>query len=1326
MEFPNLSGLFVVKRKHRAVIFSILLVLFSGVTYVFVYIPENQRNLEQLRFRSLQTIDNNVHSKIDNSVVLLNQLLETFKNQRPEYNYNKDTLREYIRTYPNDKFKVSQVDSMPATSEVLKTDSLSSTIFSNNEITVMLQKNQHVISLKYYLNRFIEPLLPAEIFDQYLLLDSAGRVLYQTFPSGVTELNRDSLQGHNDAFLHRELGELRLGGSDYRFFTQRLSIDKMHQIMILGLLKTENYQQLKTQLPETLVLLLAIIGIAIIVTMPWVKLFHLGNRERLTTTDGILCFLPAVILMSILAYGFVKYNEFLRPDSEYPQTMKKTLADGIEKTFISEVNNAYAIVHEMDKLSLTYKYNAVDIGASPDSLDSKSASDSVRSLRKIRLLSEKLKISQVFWLNHKGDEVLNWTAGRKNAPSANYAARGYFRQLVDKRPYYLNDNKAKTFSLEQVTSWTSGRFTSVLSIPSCKENIYTSISFRLEKLSGKLVPAGFSYCIIDKTGKVLYHDNQSKNLNENLINEFSENEKLSNAIISENEKFFVTKYFGKEYRVFIRSMKTIPYHIVIFEDTSIHNSIELKIITFILYMLVGLSIFLALVFMIALSTNSSFWINGTFDFTRFGPKKEYHYQYCLNIIWNLFSIAYLVVLYNYTSILQFLLILFVTISFNIIFENYRLFVWRNMLGDSLSLIRVRIFFILFLAVVALNIVALIKTENKMPWIFQLWVFLFGLLSTFLLYLLPNNNSKKIFNQYGFEKSFSLMVFTRLIIIIGIPVAAFYVSVYNNENMLLSRFRQSSFIAENISKINTQSSEVEFNGAVPDGVWINKVSHSSNSSYKPTWDKESENKLIGYLTGGIISSDYQNPKGFKYNNFEGGKSETFFSDSKAGKLSLLSLPLGYSFPNFVAGSANSPYHAFYWLMVALALGILWYTFHKVLLKLFGLDILLDQTTNDFDGIFKKDDGRNLFVISQPSIIAGEGTVNEICRLITKGVIKGKDNRHLHIDCPDKSFKPYHFTDMSLAPTSDENPEKNKRWQDQLSTIFGEFKPFIILANFENNISNSYSNQLKFDLIENLVTNDRSRIIVNSAINPYQFFESLSTGSSGALDATTGSEQVLARWSSSQRHFKIVFKNMNAIKDSAGATPDSSEQNSSRITNNHAFSQSIRRPVQDSRSKSKYDKNIKIDSDTYNLTESLPDSHFQNLWMYLTSEEKFLLYDLAEDGLVNTHDSRNLSILISKGLMVQTESGIKLFNDRFRNFVLADIGNADAVKIRKQISENGTWVQLRTLLIIILITSFAIVFASNQKVYSASLSYITAISGAVAAVIQFFSLFKASGK
>src|SRR5215216_718181 len=78
--------------------------VFLGACYFFIYVPSNEKNVQEQRFRSLQNIDRNIHTKIENGVAMLNLLIKAY-NDEPS---KRDSLKAYIANYASDKFRLSQ------------------------------------------------------------------------------------------------------------------------------------------------------------------------------------------------------------------------------------------------------------------------------------------------------------------------------------------------------------------------------------------------------------------------------------------------------------------------------------------------------------------------------------------------------------------------------------------------------------------------------------------------------------------------------------------------------------------------------------------------------------------------------------------------------------------------------------------------------------------------------------------------------------------------------------------------------------------------------------------------------------------------------------------------------------------------------------------------------------------------------------------------------------------------------------------------------------------------------------------------------------------
>lgn len=77
------------------------MLIMLGSCYFFIYLPANEKTIQAQRFRALQNTDRNIHAKIENSIGLLNNLLNAYQNGDDE---KKLALNRYIDGYSKTNF----------------------------------------------------------------------------------------------------------------------------------------------------------------------------------------------------------------------------------------------------------------------------------------------------------------------------------------------------------------------------------------------------------------------------------------------------------------------------------------------------------------------------------------------------------------------------------------------------------------------------------------------------------------------------------------------------------------------------------------------------------------------------------------------------------------------------------------------------------------------------------------------------------------------------------------------------------------------------------------------------------------------------------------------------------------------------------------------------------------------------------------------------------------------------------------------------------------------------------------------------------------------
>ena len=128
--------------------------------------------------------------------------------------------------------------------------------------------------------------------------------------------------------------------------------------------------------------------------------------------------------------------------------------------------------------------------------------------------------------------------------------------------------------------------------------------------------------------------------------------------------------------------------------------------------------------------------------------------------------------------------------------------------------------------------------------------------------------------------------------------------------------------------------------------------------------------------------------------------------------------------------------------------------------------------------------------------------------------------------------------------------------------------------------------------------------------------------------------------------------------------------------------------------------------------------------MNAKEKYILFDLAEDGLVNLHDGYTLRILMKKGLIVRDEESwqLRLFNISFRNFILSVISSREAEKIQSQMKDGWQWSYLKTPLLLVVLAVLAFMTISQHEAFDKVFGYLSAIAAIIPVITTLTGVFK----
>jgi hypothetical protein len=111
--------------------------------------------------------------------------------------------------------------------------------------------------------------------------------------------------------------------------------------------------------------------------------------------------------------------------------------------------------------------------------------------------------------------------------------------------------------------------------------------------------------------------------------------------------------------------------------------------------------------------------------------------------------------------------------------------------------------------------------------------------------------------------------------------------------------------------------------------------------------------------------------------------------------------------------------------------------------------------------------------------------------------------------------------------------------------------------------------------------------------------------------------------------------------------------------------------------------------------MAEKYYQNLLETCSSEEKFVLMDLAFDKIANFRNRPVIIKLLRRGILVYGKDSIILMNDSFRDFLITHYSINDKKEYKKGMDVGpSNWTGVKFAIILLIVALFVFIFISNQ--------------------------------
>lgn len=1267
--------------------------------------------------------------EINSIDTFISQLEIEYTNLTTSYNVENDTVSipfnkiKNVLKYFNTDFVINIKDS-------ISTNQPSSAKINNDNITyndVVCKspignncEEGWFTTFETPLPEFMSTLLRKDVFDEFIIINKKKKkIIFQTYENKISISKKDSLFSFYSAQNPTQKRTINVGETEYKVFMHNLYFDESEnqEWVLVGCVEQNNYTTEVRSISFWIIINSALIIILLIFLMPTLKLALMNSIERLHRTNvlmtggSIIMGTLFLVLLSLISFNYS--YEIERIDRNLDE-----LSDEVETNLSSEVNLVLKQLSAYDSILYydgAYNYQISNVTAKTNK------SNFYPNIY--------ANFTTVFWTYESGLQNLQIfpTNDNINEPIPLHD-RNYIK-AVQGDSLWSHPNFKEQYYLESIKSWTRNEHEIVISKKG-KDTLYYPIIAMASKFKSviePILPLGYGFSIINPNGDVIIHSNNSKNLQENFIEESKNNSKLRSAIYSRTSLKTNIVYLDKTHSAKITPIRGTPLFLIVHYDIGYIKSKISEIWTMSLF-LISFSFIMVGVIMVLMNIfkkRNRKLLTKQFFFDWMAPKKRLKHVYKKLIIFN--NLVGLITLIFVKSITEtdvdivFILLILPLTVFILIFNKLGIFFSKNekLLFKSCS---IGIFAIMNLVFFTITRSGLIETSLFL--VYQLLIILVYVLIFRLNFKIKGNLLANTQYNVTFKRVYCFFLLSWLVSTAIIPMSIFYYTSYKFESKIWDRYT----LLDYTKKINAQIDRKMNNAPNSidnlyssdkriDGIYHNflGIKFQENNSLKKT--KLSENSFSRVMLA--LRPGY-NDDIIKNSNLAISSSDDGLYTWKSNKQSNLLIykvntqKVKDSISNQNQGLNNNinilqtKAHLYYFKglsrskklfililflsIASLFTGSLYAIISFTVTKIYGLD--LKKIKYDEQLTIDTLKNNNTILIGLPS--SGKTTfINEFYK---------KNKKVLVINC---------------TTINHDIGTNNPQFYNQINNY-----DIVVLDNFEYKNDDHDINAKKMEVLEYLQNADK-QIILTSEIEPSEILDMYTRAIyQKGQDPTIkqGLEHELEIWRHILSNFIEIYKPLN--QTNLPFKNDFTKLISKEIDNTLSLhEEKVLLLMRELKHGSFLQKQFHIlenkvqgitDDEIVLLIQDYVKSYYFALWNALTRKEKFAVYDMANDGFINTKNIPVINSLLKKGLFIIENNRIDIMNQSFKNFVLSVLSGEEMKVMNSEVRKKGKWGNIKTAIILVIFALIILIgfgkpdfFKSMNKIFIAIAGIITVL-------------------
>lgn len=1128
--------------------------------------------------------------------------------------------------------------------------------FPGNRISVNDAAEINIFDSIFYkvpIEKFMEGLKFDELFENITLFDS-GKVYYNSNGDNLADITTPQpLCDSTDRAQGGVYQLLKIRGKEKHVMILPIDFNGS-RIYIAGIIDDGVYKTITQTFNTWILMIVAGFLLLILVAMPILKTMFIGPRERLKAFDVTgsgVSILLGSALFVLLIISIIKHHVVDRNE----------ISKRIETVSESLLKNVTIEIDAIKELGFAISKKNNKQSKVADSVVN--AFKSETAFQKNDKLSYRFPLNEIILIDSLGIVRKAYTrTAFSDAMEVNLSEREYFKSIADTSLSWVSSDNS-FFFIESIKSYNTGYQETAISFDASEygKKMVLAITSKIPSLYKQVLPNDIQFVVIDQTGKVLYHSKNTKSLHENFIEECESNPGILNAMQLKIKDKVRIRYNETRWMARIVPIEeTQLYHITLLDLNQTDNmNARIFLITFFLTM--GLQLFTigSIVLFILAFRNK----DREPDFLRFVKwlsfyQPNYNIYKGMLIILGLISVAGIWSFVSQADVVNVLLLQVLSVGLTFFTTLFFLNRHEFRLKDYFKIN----YFpenMIFVLLVLMIFIGFAKSAFDKTIIIPLVILLFTSLIIPLIYMLYGNrtNEGAVPSEQKSKLFYLFVLFLWLAIFSVIPVIHSYFSVKHFEEKLWQQQQLFKVANDNLQLLKSDKNYNAgwFNLTKGDGIDGMKVSYVANNQYVKSKSEESaSNSTVSEKLYAWLPNPIEN--GYSHREFLAGKEQP--TEWKLTDESLFYLVEGdRGVIQVEAGDKKGKTVGYFVVVIfvfALAAFCIWHLVQFAARVFLNLDNKKTTITRfPWLGYLKEEANQRILLKSFNGELFLAETI-DVFNNPKREIKKIEPIQAITLLRPDFSWEPYFKSSAVII------------WIYGINECVPEIEKHGDLLDALTMLNQNHDKKIVIDLPFELE-------LIDEYYNDYI--------AAGQVNANENAEIFKLR-----KRWKVIFEDYIAYNGYLSQSGFNEEENQlSGVTLKKHYSK-------------------------FN-----PERNFVNIWKNLTNYEKIVLYDLADDGLMNRNNHKIINQLTEK-MLISFNPYPGFYLNSFREFVYQHITKTEIKAIENKLGLKGNWKNAKYLILLIVIPMAAFIFISQGITIERSFGIFAGIVGAITALMK----------